>query len=106
LVCTCLYRSRLILACIILLVVVAALMYYAAMEIYLITREQQVAEIRHRESRDKCSERVAACNSKMQMNCKRMRWQRIRNPHTNLMEKRETHMERDTRYEIGVEAQK
>ena len=44
-------------------------MYYAAMEIYLITilkREQQAAGIRERES--KCSERVAACNNKVQMN--------------------------------------
>ena len=39
-------------------------MYYAAMEIYLITtlnQEKRAAEIRKRESGDKCSERVAAC---------------------------------------------
>ena len=49
---------------------VAVVMYYAAMEIYLMTtlnQEKKATDIRERESRDKCSERVVACRSSVQM---------------------------------------
>lgn len=72
-------------------------MYYVAMVIYLmkaLDREKQAAGIRELESRDKCSERVAACSRSVQMNSKSL-WQGLRNHHTNLMEN-ERHMERDT----------